>query len=100
MAKKKSFISGLDNLIENNIEDIKEISVRRAESNLIIGELQQTDLDTISDDKLKWLLSKMVRYKNELKLWRTGRMTIDKFHQSLEEEGLKYNIDINEIEEL
>ena len=39
----------------------------------------------------------MQRYEKELKLWRTGKLTPEKFLKSLEEFGLKYDEKENKI---
>jgi len=99
MAKKKSFISGLDSLMEDNIDDINQFNTKNVEKEKII-ELQNIDLNNITDEKVKWLMIKMMRYKDELKLWRTGKMTVEKFHESLKQNKLKYNSTTNDFEEL
>lgn len=87
---KKSFKGGLDNLLasagikkksEAEESTIEEIKVKKV----------------ISDDEKHWLLIKMDRLNSELKLWRTGNLSVEEFNSSLKKHGLTYNSDKNEI---
>jgi len=99
MAKKKSFISGLDSLMEDNMEDINQFNTKNVEKEKIV-ELENIDLNNISDEKIKYLVIKTIRLKEELKLWRTGKLNIELFNKSLSEENLKYNPISNDFEEI
>lgn len=81
MAKKKSFKQGLDNIIQESI-------------NLFKNE------DNPNTEQIKQLKNRIDLLERELFLWRTGKLTIEKFNESLKEHGLKYNKDTNQIEKL
>jgi len=81
MAKKKSFKQGLDNIIQESI-------------NLFKNE------DNPNTEQIKQLKNRIDLLERELFLWRTGKLTIEKFNESLKEHGLKYNEDTNQIEKL
>ena len=53
-----------------------------------------------SDSENESLIIKIELLKQELKLWRTGELTQEKFHESLKKKGLKYNVEKNQIEKL
>lgn len=100
---KKSFKSGIDNLIENSLDDFNQITnnVNEEKSeNKEISNIGNINIDDISDEKVKWLFIKLKRFQDELKLWRTGKLNPDVFEKSLKEKGLTYNPDKNEIEEI
>ena len=85
---RKTFKSGLDSLLsstglEKDSKRTEKISVKKE----------------LSKEEEHWLLHKIERLRKELKLWRTGDLTVEKFHESLENNNLKYNPDTNEIEE-
>ncbi|MCD4793952.1 MAG: hypothetical protein K8R54_12000 [Bacteroidales bacterium] len=90
---KKSFIGGLDNLLASAGLK-KKIDVKED----ITKEIKETE--DLSDDEKHWLLIKLDNLKEELKLWRSGKISIDKFHESLKEQGLKYNSETNEFQEI
>ena len=81
MAKKKSFKQGLDNIIQESI-------------NLFKNE------DNPNTEQIKQLRNRIGLLERELFLWRTGKLTIEKFNESLKEHGLKCNEDTNQIEKL
>ena len=87
---KKSFIGGLDNLLAS--AGIKKKSVT---DNKTIDKIK--DKKEISDDEKHWLLIKIDRLNEELKLWRTGNLSVNEFNQSLQKHGLSYNTETNEI---
>ncbi len=79
MARKKSFKQGLDNIIQESIN------------------LFNSD-EPVDNEELAKLRNRIALLEKELFLWRTGKLTVEKFHQSLSEHGLKYNPDTNRIE--
>ena len=81
---KKSFKGGLNSLIEENIDDIIQITDNQKK------EIEKINIDDISDEKVKWLYIKINRLEKELKLWRTGELNEEKFRQTLKKHGLKY----------
>ena len=87
---KKSFIGGLDNLLAS--AGIKKKSVT---DNKTVDKIK--DKKEISDDEKHWLLIKIDRLNEELKLWRTGNLSVNEFNQSLQKHGLSYNTETNEI---
>ncbi len=89
---KKNFKSGLNNLFNDNADEIKQVS-GNDETEISTN----INLDDISDEKLKWLLIKLQRYEKELKLWRTGQLTKEKFLESLKDFNLTYDDETNEI---
>jgi hypothetical protein len=90
---KKSFKGGLDNLLASagikKKADESEKSAKKAE-----------DKKPLSDDEKDWFLIKIERLEEELKLWRTGNLSVEEFNTSLEKYGLKYNAETNEIAEM
>ena len=80
MAKKKSFKQGLDNIIQESINLFKDEDV------------------PVDNQKVKQLEDRIKLLERELYLWRTGKLTIEKFEKSLREHGLRYNPETNQIE--
>ncbi len=87
---KKSFKKGITNLFEESLKDIHSLTSSDT--------LEKLDLNSLNDEEIKWLLLQLKRYDKELKLWRTGKLTLDKFHQTLKEHNLKYNPEKNTFE--
>jgi len=95
---KKNFKKGLDNLIEENIDDINEMfSTKKEQTEIDNNVVEQIDIENITDEKLKWMLIKISRLEKELRLWRTGRLTLDNFKESLKKSGLRYDKNNNEF---
>ena len=90
---KKSFKGGLDNLLAS--AGLKKKSDIRKE---VTKEKKETK--DLPDEEKHWLLIKLDSLKEELKLWRSGKISIDQFHESLKNHGLKYNPDTNEFLEI
>lgn len=82
---KKNFKGGLDSLFSST-----GIEKNNAESKIEDAE--------ISEEMKNWIVIKMNRLLKELHLWRTGKLNVEKFNESLKENGLSYNKDTNEIE--
>lgn len=94
---KKDFKKGLNNLIEENIDDINEMfSTKKEEPEIDKKIAEQIDIENVTDDKLKWMLIKISRLEKELNLWRTGRLTLENFKESLKKSGLRYDKNNNE----
>lgn len=100
---KKSFRTGIDSLMENSIDEINQMTNRNKEEvkkeNSEISDLGSINIEDISDEKVKWIFIKLKRSTDELKLWRTGKLTTDLFNKSLKESGLRYIAEKNEFEE-
>ena len=90
---KKSFIGGLDNLLAS-----AGIKKKSATDKKTIDKIKEKK--EISDDEKHWLLIKIDRLNEELKLWRTGNLSVNEFNQSLKKHGLSYNSETNEIIEI
>jgi len=74
---KKSFKGGLGSLIQDS----------RIKS--------QAEEDDFSSEEKEKLLFKINELMDELHLWRTGKLTLEIFEQSLKENKLKYNPENN-----
>ncbi len=90
---KKSFKSGLDNLLASAGIKKKEVPKddfgdKSAESKVV----KEPDADT-----KHWLLIKNERLEEELALWRNGKLSVDIFKDSLKKHGLLYKAETNEI---
>ena len=92
---KKNFKKGLNSLIESSLDDINELNNNKSEDK----NSGKINIEDISDEKVKWLYIKMNRLEKELKLWRTGDLTVKIFRQTLQNKGLKYNPETNYFEE-
>ena len=90
---KKSFKGGLDNLLAS--AGLK----KKSEEKKPVEKKIDTD-QKLSDDNKHWIMIQMDKLNQELRLWRTGQINVQEFHDSLKKHGLKYNVDTNEIEEI
>ncbi|MDF1549531.1 MAG: hypothetical protein P1P88_17020 [Bacteroidales bacterium] len=79
---KKSFRSGLGSLIQNSNIEFENNSVVKEKS---------------SEEKLKQKLNQL---QEELKLWRTGKLTLGNFKKTLKDNNLKYNVATNGFEKI
>ena len=77
---KKSFKSGLGSLIQNSSIEFEDNGVKK---------------DDV--EKLKFKINQL---EEELKLWRTGKLTIELFEKSLKENKLSYNSRTNTFSKL
>ena len=91
---KKSFKSGLDNLLAS--AGIKKKNVSEEVS---VEKQQKVKKKEISEDEKYWLQIKTERLEEELFLWRTGKLSVNEFNESLKKHGLKYTSDTNKIVE-
>ena len=82
MARKKNFKQGLDNIIQESINLFKE------------------DASDIDPKEVEMLKNRIRQLEKELYLWRTGKLTLENFHESLAKHGLKYNPETNQIEKI
>lgn len=89
---KKTFKGGLDSLLSSSNFDNQQSQEGKENQNENLPEKE------LSKEEQHWLLIKIKRYEKELKLWRTGELTPEKFKNSLKDHGLSYNADSNEIE--
>ncbi len=87
---KKDFKKGITNLFKETMETLHNLIDSK--------ELEKIDLNKIDNEQLKWLLLQLKRYDKELHFWRTGKLTPEKFHQTLKEHNLKYNPETNSFE--
>ena len=90
---KKSFKGGLDNLLASaGLKKKNEVQEEVTE--------EKKETKVLSDDEKHWLLIKLDNFKEELKLWRSGKISVEKFHESLKEHGLQYNSETDEFQEI
>jgi len=92
---KKSFIGGLDSLIEDSLGLKKETFTEKTETTEI-----KTDNNEPDAEQIKLLKSKILQLSQELLLWRSGKLTYANFANTLAKYSLKYNSNANEIEEI
>ncbi len=76
---KKSFKSGLNDLFKDNFNNEQEKND------------QTPNVENLDDEQIQHLILKIQRYEKELHLWRTGKLTPEKFRKSLEDFGLTYD---------
>ncbi len=76
---KKSFKSGLNDLFKDNFNNEEEKND------------QTSNVENLDDEQIQHLILKIQRYEKELHLWRTGKLTPEKFRKSLEDFGLTYD---------
>ncbi len=85
MAKKKNFKSGLSNVIEESLNILSD----------------EPSSDSKAVEELKTKIEKLENHikllKRELYFWRTGKLTVEKFNESLAQHGLKYDPNTNSI---
>ncbi len=89
---KKSFKSGLDNLLAS-AGIIKKTDAAKNEEDKLSAE------KIISDEEKHWMLIKIENLNKELALWRTGKLSVVEFQESLKQYGLIYHAGTNEIVE-
>ena len=89
---KKSFKGGLDNLLAS-------AGIKKKEEQTVESIKKETVKDFVSDDKKHWMLLKIDKLNEELALWRTGRLSVAEFQESLKKHGLVYHSGTNEIVE-
>ena len=90
---KKSFKGGLDNLLAS-------AGIKKKTEEKKINEEKVSEKKELSEEEKHWLLIKLDRLQQELKLWRTGAISVEEFHASLKKQGLKYSKETNEISEI
>jgi len=79
---KKSFKSGLGSLIQNSSIEFEDNGVVKENGD---------------EKKLRFKISQLLE---ELKLWRTGKLTLKNFEKTLKENNLKYNPETNDFEKI
>ncbi len=92
---KKSFKSGLDNLLAS--AGIKKKIVPKEDT--VVEDRQNKGEKNNKEKNKYWLLIKTERLEEELFLWRTGKLSVDEFNDSLKKHGLKYKSETNQIVE-
>lgn len=90
---KKSFKGGLDNLLAS-------AGLKKKTDEKSVVEDKNKPKKEISEDKKHWLLLKNDELNQELKLWRTGKISVKLFHDSLKKHGLRYDASTNKIKEI
>jgi len=91
---KKSFKGGLDNLLAS-----AGIKKKVDENKLVIPEKKKIKIKELSEDEKHWLLIKIDDLNKELALWRTGKLSVAEFQESIKKFGLSYNAGTNELVE-
>jgi hypothetical protein len=128
MSKKK-FKGGIDSLLQSTInngnnplsktvglglykKDLKEEKTRHKESHsensdkkeqVIKEAIENVFESNINDEIIKErdaFALKIELLNQELMFWRTGKLTVEKFHDSLKNKNLVYNTNTNKIEPL
>jgi hypothetical protein len=79
---KKSFKSGLGSLIQDSSIEFEENGMSKV---------------NVQPDALRL---KIEQLQDELKLWRTGRLTIEIFEKSLKDNSLEYHPDTNSFSKI
>ncbi len=85
---KKSFKGGLDSILSGSKIDQHQEFVENQDTK---------KNEPISDQEKHFLQKKNERLLKELHLWRTGKLNLESFNESLKVKGLKYNPDKNII---
>ncbi len=91
---KKTFKKGLGSLIQDTrhkdeAEESKDI-IQPADN-------KQTDTDKGTDKHIKELEYRLIQQERELRQWRTGTLTTDKFRKTLDKFNLIYDVKSNEL---
>ncbi|MBN2894036.1 MAG: hypothetical protein JXL97_19355 [Bacteroidales bacterium] len=96
---KKNFKSGLDDFFKENINEVKSVNENFDKKEEKVEEIstETISIESISDEKLKWLMIKLQRFEKELHLWRTGKLTLEIFQETLENNNLEYDPDTREF---
>ncbi len=89
---KKSFKKGLESLINDTRKTIKE------DNKINISDKDKKNKEL--EDKIRTLTTKLRIQNDELKMWRTGKLTPQIFEESIKDFKLKYNAETNTFEEL
>ncbi len=85
---KKNFKGGLDSLLSGSLDKNKTSDKDEPKT--------KKEVKLTEEDK-HFLQEKNDRLLKELHLWRTGRLDIKSFHESLKTKGLKYDAEKNII---
>ena len=91
---KKNFKGGLGSLLSSTGLVEKKEEVKKEKEN------KNAEKKELSDDEKHWLLIKIDRLNQELLFWRTGKIDVETFHETLKQHNLTYNSENNEIQEL
>ncbi len=85
MAKKKNFKKGLNSLLSSSAI-VEEMKVEKK------AEEKQSEEKSEFTNEEKLLLLKRIELRDtELKFWRTGKLTPEKFSESLKKNKLQYD---------
>ncbi len=85
---KKSFKGGIGFLLKESINASEKTDSELKEQN-----------ENLSS-KIVWLETKISHQSLELKKWRTGELTVEKFHETLSNHKLKYLPETNSFEKI
>ena len=85
---KKNLKGGLGSLIQDTRLDSEKDEETKKETP---EKKEVVQIEAMSDKKQHWYALKIKDLKNELHLWRTGKMTIDKFAKTLEDLEMEYD---------
>lgn len=91
---KKSFKGGLDSLLSGSLPDDKSEDRTENPNNKAA---ENNPKEEPKEKEEHWLKIKNERLLKELHLWRTGRLDVKSFHESLKTKGLKYDSEKNII---
>ncbi len=80
---RKNFKSDLGELITNSSIELDAIKAKEEDNNY--------------NSKLNFIINQL---KKELHLWRTGKLTVDIFEESLKNYKLKYDAETNEFQKI
>lgn len=89
---RKSFKGGLDNLLASAGIKKKIVETKKVETKKELAKVKE-----LSVDEKHWLLIKNENLNKELALWRTGKLSVSEFKESIKKHGLSYNEEINEL---
>ena len=95
MGKKKNFKGGLDGLLSSSVE--KPVQPIVVENSQITENSETSEEVVIIPESIGILSERINLMKTELLFWRTGELTPEKFHESLEKNGLYFSENENKI---
>jgi len=87
---KKDFKSGLDALLQSTIEKRNQENKKKVKEAIAEPRVQ-------NNGKVLKLEKQLELLQKELFYWRTGKLTLENFEESLAKKGLKYDAETNTI---
>lgn len=101
---KKNFKSGLDSLLEETIKKQASEVLNKNSNNSETKNTEKTGTESLQEpqpenftEQLKMVNENMEKLKFELKLWRTGKLTLSLFQKALDEKNLRFDEKLNKI---